>query len=93
MGRPPSYDAAAHKLYWAKELMFGTDMDHTLNYNIRVLGRRGVLVLNAVAEMKQLAVIRTRRTTSWRRWSSTKAIATPTTCPERTRRRPMASPA
>ena len=33
--------------------------DHTLNYNIRVLGRRGVLVLNAVANMGQLAAIRT----------------------------------
>ena len=46
---PPSYDAAAHKLYWAKELAFADNPDHTLNYNIRVLGRRGVLVLNAYA--------------------------------------------
>src|SRR5207247_2241570 len=44
-------------LYWAKELAFG-DSEHTLNYNIRILGRRGVLVLNAVADMKQLASIR-----------------------------------
>jgi uncharacterized membrane-anchored protein len=56
---PPSYDAAAHKLYWAKELQFGSSDHHTLNYNIRVLGRRGVLVLNAVANMEQLADIRT----------------------------------
>ena len=56
---PPSYDAGAHKLYWAKELAFGDNGDHTLNYNIRVLGRRGVLVLNAVAAMTQLPVIRT----------------------------------
>jgi len=55
---PPSYDAAAHKIYWAKELAFGTNTDHTLNYNIRILGRRGVLVLNAVAGMHQLAAIR-----------------------------------
>jgi len=54
---PPSYDAAAHKLYWAKELAFGDDATHTLNYNIRVLGRRGVLVLNAVANMDQLQQI------------------------------------
>jgi uncharacterized membrane-anchored protein len=51
---PPRYDAAAHKLYWAKELKFGTEADHTLNYNIRMLGRRGVLVLNAVAPMARL---------------------------------------
>jgi uncharacterized membrane-anchored protein len=55
---PPSYDKAAHKLYWAKELQFGTEPEHTLNYSIRVLGRRGVLVLNAVADMNQLPVIR-----------------------------------
>jgi uncharacterized membrane-anchored protein len=54
----PSYDAAAHKLYWAKELAFGDDSEHTLNYNIRILGRRGVLVLNAVANMSQLSTIR-----------------------------------
>ena len=56
---PPSYDASAHKLYWAKELAFGVNGEHrTLNYNIRVLGRRGVLVLNAVAAMGQLQSIR-----------------------------------
>jgi uncharacterized membrane-anchored protein len=55
---PPYYDSAAHKLYWAKELAFGTNSEHTLNYNIRVLGRRGVLVLNAVAGMRQLPAIR-----------------------------------
>ena len=51
---PPRYDAATHKLYWAKELKFGQSTEHTLNYNIRMLGRRGVLVLNAVAGMRQL---------------------------------------
>jgi uncharacterized membrane-anchored protein len=55
---PPSYDAAAHKMYWARELAFGGGADHTLNYSIRVLGRRGVLVLNAVASMRQLGAIR-----------------------------------
>ena len=55
---PPSYDAAAHKMYWAKELAFGSSSTHTLNYSIRVLGRRGVLVLNAVADMNQLPAIR-----------------------------------
>jgi uncharacterized membrane-anchored protein len=55
---PPSYDRAAHKMYWAKDLMFGSNPAHTLNYNIRILGRRGVLVLNAVAGMGQLAAIR-----------------------------------
>ena len=53
----PHYDAAEKKLYWAKELKFGDSDDHTLNYNIRILGRRGVLVLNAIAEMDQLEEI------------------------------------
>jgi uncharacterized membrane-anchored protein len=57
---PPSYDAATHKLYWAKELVFGSESEHTLNYSIRVLGRRGVLVLNAVAGMNQLPLIRSQ---------------------------------
>ena len=51
------YDSTTHKLYWAKDLRFGTEPVHTLNYNIRVLGRRGVLVLNAVATMDQLAAV------------------------------------
>jgi uncharacterized membrane-anchored protein len=55
---PPSYDRAAHKLYWAKDLVFGDGDEHTLNYSIRILGRRGVLVLNAVANIGQLAAIR-----------------------------------
>lgn len=57
--QPPHYDKAAHKLYWAKELSFGGSLDHTLNYDIRVLGRRGVLSLNAVGSMAQLQDIET----------------------------------
>jgi len=55
---PPSYDSATHKLYWAKELAFEGSEHHTLNYNIRILGRAGVLVLNAVSGMDRLADIR-----------------------------------
>lgn len=53
----PHYDAQGKKLHWAKELKFGDSQTHTLNYNIRVLGRRGVLVLNFIANMDQLAEI------------------------------------
>jgi uncharacterized membrane-anchored protein len=55
----PYYDKAAKKLYWAKELKFGDSNENTLNYNIRILGRKGVLVLNAVSGMNQLDMIRT----------------------------------
>ena len=58
-GEPPHYDRASHKLYWAQELEFGTNPEHTLNYNIRVLGRRGVLILNAVASINQLETVKT----------------------------------
>jgi len=53
----PRYDKSAHKLYWAKELKFGDIPVNTLNYNVRILGRKGVLVLNLVATMPQLADI------------------------------------
>ena len=55
---PPSYDKSANKMYWAKELAFSDSDAHTLNYSIRILGRRGVLVLNAVAAMAQLPEIK-----------------------------------
>jgi uncharacterized membrane-anchored protein len=55
---PPRYDKASHKLYWAKELQSEGEDHHGLNYNIRVLGREGVLVLNAVAGIEQLGQIK-----------------------------------
>jgi uncharacterized membrane-anchored protein len=51
---PPYYDQQNHKLHWAKEIKFGEDSLNTLNYNIRVLGKSGVLVLNVIAGMDQL---------------------------------------
>ncbi|HEY1793503.1 MAG TPA: DUF2167 domain-containing protein [Opitutaceae bacterium] len=51
---PPRYDAKEHKLYWAKEMHFVGQRGDTLNYNIRALGRRGVLVLNIVSGMREL---------------------------------------
>lgn len=54
----PYYDATGKRMYWAKELKFGNNADNTLNYNIRVLGREGVLILNAVASMSQFSQIK-----------------------------------
>jgi uncharacterized membrane-anchored protein len=56
---PPHYEQGARKLYWAKELKFGGSEVNTLNYDVRVLGREGVLSMNAVAGMPQLASIET----------------------------------
>ena len=53
----PFYDKSSHKLHWAKELKFGDQTINTLNYNIRILGRRGVLVLNFIAGMNQQEMI------------------------------------
>jgi uncharacterized membrane-anchored protein len=59
---PPHYDASSHKLYWAQDLQFkksnGSDDNRTLNYAIRVLGRKGYLSLNAVAPIEELAQVR-----------------------------------
>jgi uncharacterized membrane-anchored protein len=49
----PRFDRDTHKLYWAKELSFDNLAGNTLNYNVRVLGCRGVLVLNVVAPMER----------------------------------------
>ena len=54
---PPHYDAATHKLYWAKKLKFEGEDGETLNYSIRMLGRKGVLELNAIASTDQLGEI------------------------------------
>ncbi|WP_165370557.1 DUF2167 domain-containing protein [Hymenobacter persicinus] len=54
----PFYDAKLNVLHWAKELRFSTSPENTLNYNVRLLGRRGVLNLNAVGSMGQLPEIR-----------------------------------
>ena len=56
----PRYDHLAKKLYWAKELRSGDNPHHILNYNIRLLGRKGVLVMNAVSRMDQLPAVQER---------------------------------
>ncbi len=51
----PYYDKDKKVLHWAKKLQFGdTDPSITLNYDVRVLGRKGILSLNAVGSMDQL---------------------------------------
>jgi uncharacterized membrane-anchored protein len=54
----PYYDADKKILHWAKELQFGNDSLHTLNYNLRILGRKGVFVLNAVATMHEMPEVK-----------------------------------
>ena len=54
----PYYDKINKVLHWAKELQFGTDGGTTLNYEVRVLGRKGILSLNAIANMSELSLVK-----------------------------------
>lgn len=58
--RRPFYDVAEKKLYWAKRLRFDNSAEETLNYEIRILGRKGVLDLNIIASMGALPLIDSR---------------------------------
>lgn len=53
----PRYDSTTKRMYWAKELAVVGAPEHTLNYDIRVLGRKGVLELSAIGAMSQLDAI------------------------------------
>jgi uncharacterized membrane-anchored protein len=57
---PPYYDKNSHALHWARDLLFGTDptAPHTLNYQMRMLGREVVMELNFVAGMQSLQEIK-----------------------------------
>ena len=55
----PFYDKEKKVLHWAKELKFGDqEGPNTLNYEIRILGRHGILSLNAVCTMKELSLVK-----------------------------------
>ncbi|HEX3131965.1 MAG TPA: DUF2167 domain-containing protein, partial [Planctomycetota bacterium] len=54
----PHYDATKKTLYWAKRLKFDGTEEPQLNYNMRVLGRRGVLELNPLGAESVLSKIR-----------------------------------
>lgn len=53
----PFYNNDKKVLHWAKEIRFGDDSATVLNYNLRILGRKGVYVLNAIASMEQLPLV------------------------------------
>jgi len=54
----PFYDKTRKVLHWAKELKFGNDSLNTLNYNLRILGKDGVFIVNAVASMSELPEVK-----------------------------------
>jgi uncharacterized membrane-anchored protein len=50
----PFYDKTNKILHWAKSLKFDKSEDTTLNYDVRILGRKGLLSLNAVGSISEL---------------------------------------
>ncbi|HEX4139476.1 MAG TPA: DUF2167 domain-containing protein [Candidatus Methylacidiphilales bacterium] len=55
----PRYDKDTHKLYWAKQFKVGNEPEDILNYDIRILGRHGTLVLTVLGDMNALPEINT----------------------------------
>jgi uncharacterized membrane-anchored protein len=55
----PFYDKTNKVLHWAKEFKFGdAEGSNTLNYDVRLLGRHGVLSLNAVCTMDEIPLVK-----------------------------------
>lgn len=54
----PFYDDKNKVLHWAKEFKFGDSESNTLNYDLRILGRKGVFKVAAVASIDQLNEIK-----------------------------------
>jgi uncharacterized membrane-anchored protein len=51
---PPRYDRSIHQLVWALTVKGDDDDRESVNYNTRVLGRRGVVSLNLVCDPRDL---------------------------------------
>jgi uncharacterized membrane-anchored protein len=56
----PYYDKTNKVLHWAKEMQFGSDSVNTLNYEVRVLGRKGVLSMTAISTMNELPLVKSK---------------------------------
>src|SRR4051812_27902927 len=54
----PTYDKRTRTLIWARDIKFDNAEGETLNYDVRTLGRTGVLSLNMVDSMDNLGVVR-----------------------------------
>ncbi|MET0243264.1 MAG: DUF2167 domain-containing protein, partial [Flavitalea sp.] len=53
----PYYDKANNTLHWAKNLQVEGADENTLNYTVMLLGRHGILTLNAVASINDLKAV------------------------------------
>lgn len=54
----PTYDKANHAMVWARDLKFSDGTVDALNYDVRSLGRAGVLSVNMVSTMPHLGEVK-----------------------------------
>ena len=54
----PFYDEKKKVLHWALDLRSDGEEEHTLNYKVISLGRKGMLTMNAIGSVNQLGMIR-----------------------------------
>jgi uncharacterized membrane-anchored protein len=54
----PGYNKFNHSVVWARDLKFSDAQTDTLNYDVRTLGRSGVLSLNLISTMPKLAEVK-----------------------------------
>ncbi|GLR46333.1 DUF2167 domain-containing protein [Sphingomonas astaxanthinifaciens] len=54
----PTYDSSKKVLVWARDLAAEGEPEHSLNYDVRSLGRTGVLSLNMVDGMSNLSLVK-----------------------------------
>ena len=50
----PAYDPRSHSVVWARNVNFDGQPENTLSYDVRLLGRKGVLSLNMITGMSKL---------------------------------------
>ena len=54
----PHYERQPHIVHWAKRITWGNGGE-TLNYDVRMLGRHGVLSMSFIADVEALPVVKT----------------------------------
>ncbi len=54
----PHYDKDTHSVVWARDFLINGAAEHSLNYDVRTLGRSGVLSLNLISSLPHLPEVR-----------------------------------
>lgn len=56
--QPPYYDATAKKLHWATEYALDDYEENVLNYDVKILGRKGMLNMSVLGDISVLPLIK-----------------------------------